>query len=234
LLPSTELERIYFASSRIEHQKKNIVEAHQLLSPLSLLKRKQGEERLEGEESISLHQSSTLQSQGENGDQRGGRGGLHDSLELEFLTHKKKKKGSPRIVAFEEEEEDDMDTMTTNDQIETNGPPTAGDREMAFHSLRSKMGHLEEVIEDIGQFICENQLEDHFINFVFRLSSVSKELNTEISTVESYLEFIVSELSFSLLLPPANLSLSSPPRNRRGTTSPALATQAISLSFRMR
>jgi hypothetical protein len=77
------------------------------------------------------------------------------------------------------------------EQIETNGPPTAGDREMAFHTLRSKMGHLEEVIEDIGQFICENQLEDHFINFVFRLSSVSKDLNTEISTVESYLEFIV-------------------------------------------
>lgn len=86
-----------------------------------------------------------------------------------------------------------MDTMATNDidqQIETNGPPTAGDREFAFHTLRSKMGHLEEVIEDIGQFICENQLEDHFINFVFRLSSVSKDLNTEISTVESYLEFI--------------------------------------------
>ncbi len=96
-----------------------------------------------------------------------------------------------------------MDTMATNDidqQIETNGPPTAGDREFAFHTLRSKMGHLEEVIEDIGQFICENQLEDHFINFVFRLSSVSKDLNTEISTVESYLEFIV-RLTFSLQLP---------------------------------
>lgn len=83
-----------------------------------------------------------------------------------------------------------MDMSSNDNQIETNGPPTAGDREMAFHALRSKMGHLEEVIEDIGQFVCENQLEDHFINFVFRLSSVSKELNTEISTVESYLDFI--------------------------------------------
>jgi hypothetical protein len=77
------------------------------------------------------------------------------------------------------------------------------------------MGHLEEVIEDIGQFICENQLEDHFINFVFRLSSVSKDLNTEISTVESYLEFIVplAPLALSLALLALLLSFSPRPRH---------------------
>jgi len=85
----------------------------------------------------------------------------------------------------------DADGADDHQLCETNGPPTAGDREQAFHALRAKMGHLEEVIEDIGQFVCENQLEDHFISFVFRLSAVSKELHTEISTVENYLDFIV-------------------------------------------
>lgn len=193
----------------------------QLLSPLTILKRKQ--ERGGGGEGAAASSSAATGASPHSGleeqvDQRRGRG-LHDSLELEYLIHNKKKKKAARSIVDEAEEggplglegedlDDDgamMDTMATNDidqQIETNGPPTAGDREFAFHTLRSKMGHLEEVIEDIGQFICENQLEDHFINFVFRLSSVSKDLNTEISTVESYLEFIVRRLLHPALARP--------------------------------
>jgi hypothetical protein len=193
----------------------------QLLSPLTILKRKQ--ERGGGGEGAAASSSAATGASPHSGleeqvDQRRGRG-LHDSLELEYLIHNKKKKKAARSIVDESEEggplglegedlDDDgamMDTMATNDidqQIETNGPPTAGDREFAFHTLRSKMGHLEEVIEDIGQFICENQLEDHFINFVFRLSSVSKDLNTEISTVESYLEFIVRRLLHPALARP--------------------------------
>ena len=72
----------------------------------------------------------------------------------------------------------------------TNGP-FAGTREQAFQGLQQKLQNLEAVVEDMGQYLFDNGLEDHFFPFVLRLSKVSKELSAEMSTVEHYMEFMV-------------------------------------------
>eukprot|EP01087_Luapelamoeba_hula_P008255 TRINITY_DN2059_c1_g1_i4.p1 TRINITY_DN2059_c1_g1~~TRINITY_DN2059_c1_g1_i4.p1 ORF type:complete len:670 (-),score=108.76 TRINITY_DN2059_c1_g1_i4:354-2363(-) len=80
----------------------------------------------------------------------------------------------------------------------TNGPAmpsshileSGNAREQTFISMRAKMGHLEEVIADLGQFMCDSQLEEHFLSYVLRLGNISKDLGSEMRTVESYLEFM--------------------------------------------
>ncbi len=81
--------------------------------------------------------------------------------------------------------------MNGEEQLFSNGPTSLGDRDVAFSAMRSKMSMLEAIVEDLGQFIYDNQLQDHFIPHIMSLAHTSKQLNKEISVVENYLDFMV-------------------------------------------